>query len=375
MKVIVGAGGRQQANWISTEQHQLDLLCREDFERTLSGALGFECILAEHLFEHLSEQQAIIAINNCFEYLAMGGRLRIAVPDGLHPSKEYINYVKPGGTGAGADSHQVLYTYRSLARLLRQAGFRVVYLEWWDEAGKFNCAPWNEIDGYIERCLANDPRNWDGKPNYTSLIMDAFKDVDLQRPGLEKAFAFVEEHDPHKMSPFNRKKTATFYELARLAPAHGVIVELGAHHGIGTAALWYGARDGHRCNVIAVDAYTDKLGWAKEPYTYADRRVWEDNMQDARINPQLIQADASELAAVYNKPVSLLVHDLGMKYRMPDDVMEWECHIMVNGMIAMRDIDDYSMGTEAAVRNLMATGRWDRRRNWDAFITSMEKIA
>lgn len=374
MKVIIGAGGRKQENWISTEQNQLDLLCENDFIRILDGAVGYEAMVTEHVLEHLTEVQMFQALENCYKYLSPNGRLRIAVPDGLHPDKDYIEYVRPGGTGAGAGDHKALYNYRSLGRILRNVGFRVVPIEWWDEFKQFHVELWNEADGYIERCYANDPRNKDGKPHYTSLIMDAFKDIDLQRPNLDKAFAFVEANDPHKLSPFNRKKTMTFYELARIAPAHGAIVELGAHHGIGTAALWYGARDGHRCKVISVDAYSEMRGWANEPYDFHDMRIWEDNMRSFSIHPLLIRGDVKEESMKWKEPISLLVHDLGMKNRMPDDVMDWEKFVVIGGMIAMRDIDDFSMGTEKAVSNLMSTGRWDKRRNWEAFITSMERI-
>ena len=67
-------------------------------------------ILAEHVFEHLDFQQGVIAINNCYEYLEVGGSIRIAVPDGNFPNEDYIKYVKPNGTGLGAMDHKILYT-------------------------------------------------------------------------------------------------------------------------------------------------------------------------------------------------------------------------------------------------------------------------
>ncbi len=375
MKVIVGAGGRKIDGWVSTEQSQLDLLCREDFERVLNGAIGFENILAEHLFEHIDLEDQQNAFNNCYEYLSIGGKLRVAVPDGNHSDPAYIDYVRPGGIGAGASDHKILFTYSKLASYMLCAGFVVTPLEWWDSEKQFHCKPWNEIDGYIERCLANDPRNKDGKPHYTSLIVDGIKKADINRPNLVAAFDFVENHDPNRVSPFNRKKTTTFYELARIAPPHGVIVELGAYHGIGTAALWYGARDGHRCEVISIDAYKDIRGWAGEPYGANDREVWLKNISEEKIHPQLRCGDAHELSQTWDTPISLIIHDLGCKKRMPQDVLDWEQHVMVGGLFALRDIDDYSMGTEEAVRNLMSTGRWGKRRNWEAFITSLERIA
>lgn len=373
MKVILGAGGKTQDGWVSTERHQLDLLKRDDFERMLSGEAGFEAMTAEHIFEHVPCDRIPEALKNCYDYLLQGGNLRIAVPDGLHPDQAYIDYVKPGGTGAGAGDHTVLFNYRMLARLLRNAGFRVEFLEWWDEMGVFHACLWNEADGYIERCLANDERNQDGKPHYTSLIVDAIKE-DAQQTGLQKAFEFLEQNDINKVSPFNRKKTTVIYELAKSAPCNGVIVELGSYHGNGTAALWFGARDGHRNKVIAVDAYKSMKGWIGEPYEPEDMEIWYKNIEKAKIYPSLVQSDVQELSRRWKEPIALLVHDLGSKGRMPRDVLEWERHIVIGGIIAMRDIDDYSMGTDEAVKRLVATGRWGKRKTWDAFITSMERI-
>jgi predicted SAM-dependent methyltransferase len=169
VRIILGAGGTRQEGWISTEQDQLDLLKLDDFER-LIGDEPVEAMLAEHIFEHLTLGDAIQAFKNCYKYLSAGGYLRIAVPDGFHPDLEYLRYVSPPNTG-----HKFLYDYYILSHLLEQAGFTVNLLEWWDEFHIFNGRVWNEIDGNIERCLANDLRNQDGKPHYTSLIVDAVK--------------------------------------------------------------------------------------------------------------------------------------------------------------------------------------------------------
>jgi predicted SAM-dependent methyltransferase len=374
MKIIIGAGGRTQDGWISTEQGQLDVLKEEDFAHVLKGAVGFENMVAEHVFEHIPMSEIPAALSNCYKYLSLGGRIRIAVPDGLHSDNSYIEYVRPGGTGAGAEDHKVLYSYRLLSRLMREAGFTVEYLEWWDETGKFHTRLWNEKDGYIDRCLANDSRNNDGKPNYTSLILDGVKMNDEMRPNLEKAFAFIEENDIHKLSPFNRKKTTGFYELARLAPAGGAIVEIGSYLGMGTAALWYGALDGNKGKVYAVDPYIEMTGWAGEPYGPSDLEIWNKNMKWADIHPILVRGFSKEVSDIWKEPVSLAMFDIPFRGQMPKDVPDWERHVIVGGLIGLRDIDDYSMGTGKAIENLMCTGRWGNVRNLEAFITSIERI-
>lgn len=132
-------------------------------------------ILGEHVWEHLTLEDGAVAAATCFTFLKKGGRLRVAVPDGFHPDENYIEFVKPGGLGAGADDHKVLYNYQTFSRIFEQAGFRVELLEYFDENGIFHAQNWDMSDGYIHRSIRYDSRNSDGKPVYTSLIIDAVK--------------------------------------------------------------------------------------------------------------------------------------------------------------------------------------------------------
>ncbi|MCX6982854.1 MAG: hypothetical protein NTV08_19190 [Verrucomicrobia bacterium] len=172
--MVLGAGGTNFDGWYATDRETLDVLKREDFLshwKPSSRAI----FLAEHVWEHITPADAAIAARNAFEFLRPGGRFRLAVPDGLHPDPAYIEYVRPGGTGAGADDHKILYTYRTMTESLEQAGFKVVLLEYWDERGKFHFSEWSKKDGFIERSKRYDPRNQDGSLSYTSLIVDAIK--------------------------------------------------------------------------------------------------------------------------------------------------------------------------------------------------------
>jgi predicted SAM-dependent methyltransferase len=123
----------------------------------------------------LTPEQGKRGIQLCYRYLKPGGKLRIAVPDGFNPDHDYHEYAKPGGSGAGADDHKIFYTVESLGQALAEAGFQVEKIEYFDSSGVFHQNNWSESDGYIHRSLANDPRNKDGKPNYTSLIIDGVK--------------------------------------------------------------------------------------------------------------------------------------------------------------------------------------------------------
>jgi len=132
-------------------------------------------ILAEHVLEHLNPLEAVQATQNFYEFLEPGGYVRIAVPDGNHPSPEYIENVRPGGIGPGALDHKVLYTFAALNVLFTNHGFIVNGLEYFNVSGDFTANHWKNEDGIIHRSILNDERNNDGVNNYTSIILDAFK--------------------------------------------------------------------------------------------------------------------------------------------------------------------------------------------------------
>jgi predicted SAM-dependent methyltransferase len=174
LKVIVGASGTVAPGWLTTEFPMINIADRPSLDRYFRSR-SVQAFLAEHVWEHLAPQQASIAVANCYRLLKPGGYLRIAVPDGLHPDKSYIEYVRPGGTGAGSDDHKVLYTYKTLSALLEEAGFEARLLEWFDEEGRFHVQDWDSADGFICRSTRFDERNRVNPTAYTSIIADAIK--------------------------------------------------------------------------------------------------------------------------------------------------------------------------------------------------------
>jgi len=176
VRVIVGASDDRYEGWIATDKGQLDLLREADWDYQF-GPNSVDAILAEHVWEHLDCDAAIIAAQNCFKYLRPGGYIRVAVPDGLHPDQEYIDYVKPGGCGAGSDDHHVLYTYETLTAVFLSVGFEITLLEYFDEHGTFHFQEWSPADGMISRSSRFDSRNGTRELTYTSIILDARKPV------------------------------------------------------------------------------------------------------------------------------------------------------------------------------------------------------
>ena len=151
VKIVIGAAGVFEPGWTATEIEQLNLLKPADWRRTFERRGSISAILAEHVWEHLSEEEGRQAARQCYQYLKPGGFLRVAVPDGFHPNPAYIDYVKPGGNGAGADDDKVLYNWRSLKEVFEDAGFEVKLLEYFDSSGRFHYANWDPVDGKILR--------------------------------------------------------------------------------------------------------------------------------------------------------------------------------------------------------------------------------
>ena len=170
LKVVLGGGDRvHHPDWIVTNQEELDVEVEDDW-KFLFGARRVQNLFAEHVWEHLDDPYQ--ALKNCYNYLSTGGRLRIAVPDGYHPDPNYIDDVRPGGKGFGADDHKNLFNIDSLGSLMALAGFEIEPLEYWKD-GKFYHLPWDPENGFVHRSM-KDPRNEHGL-FYTSLIIDAKK--------------------------------------------------------------------------------------------------------------------------------------------------------------------------------------------------------
>ena len=102
LRIVVGAGGLFDPGWIPTDVDVLDILDEGHWHR-LFRENSIDAILAEHVWEHLTADQGLLAAENCFRFLGPGGYLRAAVPDGYHPDPAYREWVRPGGSGAGAD--------------------------------------------------------------------------------------------------------------------------------------------------------------------------------------------------------------------------------------------------------------------------------
>lgn len=171
LNVVLGAGPVEMPGWLTTDAELLDVTTSRAWKRLFSPG-SIDRLMAEHLFEHLSDAECTKAFAECFRYLKPGGLLRIAVPDGNRRDPEYVEEVSPPKSG-----HQLLFTVDDLVQRLVQAGFRVTPLEYFDAKEEFHCYPWGEEDGLIRRSARYDTqeRFRRGDLYYTSLIVDARK--------------------------------------------------------------------------------------------------------------------------------------------------------------------------------------------------------
>ena len=170
----VGAPGTPFAGWLCTSVSTLDALEINDWDSIFHPS-SVSTMLAEHVIEHWTRDQFGSFLGIARRFLSPAGFIRLAVPDGLHPDAAYIESVRPGGSGPGADDHKVLYNYQTLSGVISAKGFNCKLLEYFDENGQFHPATWNAEDGFIERSEHHDPRNQERPLSYTSLIVDCIR--------------------------------------------------------------------------------------------------------------------------------------------------------------------------------------------------------
>ncbi len=183
MKIIIGAGKTELDGWISTQERELNVLCRPDFEKFAQKG-SISALLAEHVWEHLTEEEGFLAAKNCFDFLEAGGYLRVAVPDRNFRNAWYQTLVQVGGNGDPshpAYTHKIVYDFISFREIFERAGFVVDLLEYCDEEGLFHYHYWNESDGRIGRSYRFDTRNSAERLGMVSIILDAKKPLVIQR--------------------------------------------------------------------------------------------------------------------------------------------------------------------------------------------------
>ena len=177
VRIIIGAGDQRWPGWIHTQKEELDLQNPEDWESSFHNRRA-DAFLCEHVWEHMTKDEGIIAAKTCFQWLRPGGYLRCAVPDANFPDREYQLSARVGGPGPKdhpAADHKIIYDYILFSDVFKHAGFDVDLLEYCDEKGRFHYNQWSPVDGPIYRSLRSDHRNQESDIKSVSLIIDAIK--------------------------------------------------------------------------------------------------------------------------------------------------------------------------------------------------------
>ncbi|WP_333592186.1 hypothetical protein [Brevundimonas sp.] len=173
LKIIVGAAETWRPGWYSTNEQWLDITSAKDWEETFAGRPLLTHVVAEHVFEHLTHDEAAQALRLIARHLQPGGRIRIAVPDGFHPDPTYIRHVGIGGIGDDAADHKQLLNADVLRGLITDAGFKATLVEGFERDGRLVQTPWREEDGYVWRSRQNPSTAvFDFVDAETSLIVD-----------------------------------------------------------------------------------------------------------------------------------------------------------------------------------------------------------
>lgn len=181
MRVVIGAGATKFEGWISTQEEELNLLSIESWN-ILSEPESIDALLAEHVWEHLTFEEGIIAAKHCYQFLKPGGYIRCAVPDKNFRNEWYQQMVQVGGPGPSdhpAASHKIVYDAKTFVSVFEKAGFEVSLLEYCDDTGEFHYNYWNEAEGKIGRSFRFDTRNSSEELGMVSIIIDATKPTSL----------------------------------------------------------------------------------------------------------------------------------------------------------------------------------------------------
>lgn len=153
----------------------------------------------------------------------------------------------------------------------------------------------------------------------------------------------------YKWKSVRWQKCLALYELAR--HCDNAIVELGSYDGNGTIALALGAKRPYQ--VYGVDQYKRSTGIYHQEFYASDEQDLHRNAAKCGVKIRTIKADAVEAAKGFGDgPISLVVWDISLPNRMPDDFLAWSDLIEPGGMYLMKDNHKWELGWRDLVDNL-----------------------
>jgi predicted O-methyltransferase YrrM len=154
-------------------------------------------------------------------------------------------------------------------------------------------------------------------------------------------------------------------ELLRAVAAEvseGVIVEVGSYRGRSTAALAWGARQGHDAPVYAIEPHEEFAGVFGGYFGPKDRRAFYRNMlsSGAWENVRLVNLSSEVVTPGWDKPVGMLWIDGDHRYEgVKRDFTCWEPHLLPGAPVLFDDTD--RGGPQQLVDELLEQG-WEQYR-------------
>ena len=155
--------------WINLDLPFFDIRSEKSWREFL-GQKPFDAALLEHVLEHLTVADITQALQIAKGYMHAQSNIRIAVPDKNHPNPKYIDHVRPGGVGPGADDHKSFWSYDEFAALAQELNLEIAPLEYYNSSGELIMNEMGIELGEIRR-TARKPRSGELQ-DYSSLIVD-----------------------------------------------------------------------------------------------------------------------------------------------------------------------------------------------------------
>ncbi|NEN23421.1 hypothetical protein G3O08_07900 [Cryomorpha ignava] len=169
LKLNIGSGILSYQGWTDLNLPFFDLTSDKLWVYFFQGS-PINNILLEHVLEHLTVDDVRHSLKLAKTYLVKNGRIRIAVPDKNHPNPEYIEYVRPNGSGPGADDHKSFWNYSDFLNLAKELGYNYELFEYYKEDGELIMNELDEKNGIVTRTARNPSKG--SIEDYSSLIVD-----------------------------------------------------------------------------------------------------------------------------------------------------------------------------------------------------------
>lgn len=145
----------------------------------------------------------------------------------------------------------------------------------------------------------------------------------------------------------------------------GAIVEIGSYRGRSTIALAAGSARGSGVPVYAIEPHADFEGVLGGRFGPRDRLAFDDNIARSPHASlvHLVSAPSGAAARSWEGEIGLLWIDADHRYEaVLRDFELWSRFLHEDAPVAFDDSTVAGLGPHAVIQELLATGRWTRRR-------------